>query len=423
LLRAVAAQGYTRPTPIQLHAIPAVLSRRDILAGAQTGTGKTAAFTLPMLQLLSESNSQHRSPRSLVLTPTRELAAQVGESVRTYGRHLPLRSMQIFGGVGMGPQVGQLRRGVDIVVATPGRLLDHAGQHNVDLSMIEFLVLDEADRMLDMGFIHDIRRVIKLLPRRRQSLMFSATYSREIERLAKGLLDDPVRIEVARRNTAAEMVQQLVCPVAKERKHELLSHLIRSGEWRQVLVFTLRPRPRQAERTNQADRGSDSRDRAPADGTSRRQGRGRNAGSSGNKRTPGISPSSGQIQFRGVAPAAPQAPSTGMCIGRTDGPHSSMHDSFERPRLMNIYVGNLAYGVTQDELRGAFGAYGKIESVNLITDKFTGESKGFGFVEMSSNAEAGAAIKGLNETPLKGRNMKVNQAKPRGDRPSRGRRF
>jgi ATP-dependent RNA helicase RhlE len=238
LLRAVVAQGYTRPTPIQLKAIPAVLLRRDILAGAQTGTGKTAAFTLPMLHLLSKSNSQHRSPRSLVMTPTRELAAQVGESVRTYGRNLPLRSMQIFGGVGMGPQVAQLRRGVDIVVATPGRLLDHAGQRNVDLSMIEFLVLDEADRMLDMGFIHDIRRVINLLPRRRQNLMFSATYSREIERLAKGLLEDPIRIEVAPRNTAAEAVEQLVYSVAKERKRELLSHLTLTRGWQQVLVFT-----------------------------------------------------------------------------------------------------------------------------------------------------------------------------------------
>jgi ATP-dependent RNA helicase RhlE len=238
LTRAVAEQGYTRPTPVQLRAIPAILSRRDVLAGAQTGTGKTAAFTLPMLHLLSTSGGRHGSPRCLVLTPTRELAAQVGESVRTYGRHLTLRSMQIFGGVGMGAQVAQLRRGVDIVVATPGRLLDHAGQRNVDLSTIELLVLDEADRMLDMGFIHDIRRVIKLLPRRRQNLLFSATYSHEIERLARGLLDDPVRVEVARRNTAAATVEQLVHPVAKGRKRALLSHLIRSGEWRQVLVFT-----------------------------------------------------------------------------------------------------------------------------------------------------------------------------------------
>jgi len=238
LLRAVAAQGYIRPTPIQLQAIPAVLSRRDVLAGAQTGTGKTAAFALPMLQLLSKSNSPQQSPRSLVLTPTRELAAQVGESVRTYGRHLPLRAMQIFGGVAMGPQLAQLRSGVDIVVATPGRLLDHVRQRNVDLSTIEFLVLDEADRMLDMGFIHDIRRIIGLLPRRRQNLLFSATYSREIEQLAKGLLHDPMRIEVARRNTAAETVEQLVYSVAKERKRELLSHLIRAHGWSRVLVFT-----------------------------------------------------------------------------------------------------------------------------------------------------------------------------------------
>ncbi len=238
LLRAVAAQGYTQPTPIQLQAIPAVLSRRDVLAGAQTGTGKTAAFTLPMLHLLSQSSDRHRSPRCLVLTPTRELAAQVAESVRTYGRHLPLRSLQIFGGVGMGPQVAQLRRGVDIVVATPGRLLDHAGQRTVDLSAIELLVLDEADRMLDMGFIHDIRRLLQLLPPRRQNLMFSATYSYEVEQLAQGLLDDPIRVEVARRNTAAETVAQLVHPVVRDRKRTLLSHLIRSGNWRQVLVFT-----------------------------------------------------------------------------------------------------------------------------------------------------------------------------------------
>jgi ATP-dependent RNA helicase RhlE len=238
LLRAVAAQGYTQPTPVQLQAIPAVLSRRDILAGAQTGTGKTAAFTLPMLHLLSQSEARHRLPRALVLTPTRELAAQVGDSVQTYGRHLPLRSIQIFGGVGMGPQITQLRRGVDIVVATPGRLLDHARQGNLDLSAIELLVLDEADRMLDMGFIHDIRRVIKLLPRQRQNLLFSATYTREIHQLAEGLLNGPQRIEVAGRNAAAETVQQRIHPVAQGRKRELLSHLILSGDWHQVLVFT-----------------------------------------------------------------------------------------------------------------------------------------------------------------------------------------
>jgi ATP-dependent RNA helicase RhlE len=238
LLRAVAAQGYAHPTPIQTQAIPAVLAGHDLLAGAQTGTGKTAAFTLPMLQRLSQSRAASRLPRALVLTPTRELAAQVCDSVRTYGQHLPLRAMEIFGGVGMAPQVAQLRRGVDIVVATPGRLLDHAGQGHIDLSRIELLVLDEADRMLDMGFIHDIRRVLKLLPSRRQNLLFSATYTTEIERLANGLLRDPQRIEVARRSTAAETVAQLMHPVAKERKRALLSHLIRSGEWQQVLVFT-----------------------------------------------------------------------------------------------------------------------------------------------------------------------------------------
>ncbi|NEX21641.1 DEAD/DEAH box helicase [Thiorhodococcus mannitoliphagus] len=238
LLRAVEAQGYTQPTPIQTQSIPAVLSGRDVLAGAQTGTGKTAAFTLPMLQRLSQSKAPGRLPRALVLTPTRELAAQVGESVRTYGQHLPLRAMQIFGGVGMGPQTNQLRRGVDILVATPGRLLDHVGQGNLDLSKIEFFVLDEADRMLDMGFIHDIRRVLRLLPDERQNLLFSATYSREIEQLATGLLRNPQRIEVARRNTAAETVSQLSHPIAREHKRALLSHLIRTGGWDQVLVFT-----------------------------------------------------------------------------------------------------------------------------------------------------------------------------------------
>ena len=238
LVRAVEARGYTQPTPIQIRAVPEVLAGRDILAGAQTGTGKTAAFALPMLQLLQSRPNGDRRPRALILTPTRELAAQVEESFRTYGQHLPLRSAVIFGGVGMQPQVDRLRRGVDLVVATPGRLLDHAGQRTIDLSRIEILVLDEADRMLDMGFIHDIRRVLSLLPKRRQNLLFSATYSKEIEQLANGLLHDPVMIEVARRNTAAETVHQVAHPVEKTRKRELLSHLIHSGGWEQVLVFT-----------------------------------------------------------------------------------------------------------------------------------------------------------------------------------------
>ncbi|MEA3275468.1 MAG: DEAD/DEAH box helicase [Pseudomonadota bacterium] len=238
LLRAVAAQGYANPTPIQARAIPEVRAGKDILAGAQTGTGKTAAFTLPMLQLLNQSPNRTRHPRALVLTPTRELAAQVSESVHTYGKHLPLRSAVIFGGVGMQPQIDRLRRGVDLVVATPGRLLDHAGRRTLDLSRIEILVLDEADRMLDMGFIHDIRRILALLPKTRQNLLFSATYSREIEQLANRLLRDPVLIEVAHRNTAAEGVSQVAHPVEKGRKRELLSHLIHSGSWEQVLVFT-----------------------------------------------------------------------------------------------------------------------------------------------------------------------------------------
>jgi len=238
ILRAVAEQGYTQPTPVLSQAIPVILSGRDILAGAQTGTGKTAGFTLPLLQRLSAAPQNKRTLRALVLTPTRELAAQVGESVRTYGKYLPLKSTVIFGGVGINPQIDALRRGVDILVATPGRLLDHVGQKTLDLGKIEILVLDEADRMLDMGFIHDIKRVLALLPRARQNLLFSATYSDEIRQLADKLLDNPALVDVARRNTAAESVKQVVHRVDRERKRELLSQLITSQEWRQVLVFT-----------------------------------------------------------------------------------------------------------------------------------------------------------------------------------------
>ncbi|MBL3589152.1 MAG: ATP-dependent RNA helicase RhlE [gamma proteobacterium endosymbiont of Lamellibrachia anaximandri] len=240
LLRAVSESGYSEPTPIQRQAIPVILEGRDIMGGAQTGTGKTAGFTLPMLQLLNQhaQGKGQRPVRALVLTPTRELAAQVGESVATYGRHLPLKSTVIFGGVKIGPQINTLRHGVDILVATPGRLLDHVQQKTLDLSKVEILVLDEADRMLDMGFIHDIRKVLALLPNRRQNLLFSATFSGEIKTLADNLLNSPTLIEVARRNTAAETVAQIVYPVDKKRKRELLSYLIGSRNWRQVLVFT-----------------------------------------------------------------------------------------------------------------------------------------------------------------------------------------
>ena len=242
LLRAIDEQGYTEPTPIQSKAIPIILGGKDVMAGAQTGTGKTAGFTLPLLQLLSNNpiKTGRRPVRALVLTPTRELAAQVGDSVKTYGRHLPLKSTVIFGGVKINPQISKLRSGVDILVATPGRLLDHAGQKTVDLSQVEILVLDEADRMLDMGFIHDIRKVIALMPANesRQNLLFSATFSGEIKTLAKRLLNNPEHIEVARRNATAEGIKQVVHPVDKLRKRELLSHLIGSQNWRQVLVFT-----------------------------------------------------------------------------------------------------------------------------------------------------------------------------------------
>ncbi|UYG09390.1 DEAD/DEAH box helicase [Halomonas sp. M4R1S46] len=239
LLRAIDAQGYTTPTPIQRQAIPAVLQGGDLLASAQTGTGKTAGFTLPMLQRLSGGKRPaKRGVRALVLTPTRELAAQVGESVRDYGRHLPLTSHVIFGGVGQQPQVDALRPGLDILVATPGRLLDLHQQGHVDLSRVEILVLDEADRMLDMGFIHDIKKVLKLLPEKRQNLLFSATFSNEIQALANKLLDAPTLIEVARRNTTAETVDQAVYRVDREKKRDLLAHLISAHRWHQVLVFT-----------------------------------------------------------------------------------------------------------------------------------------------------------------------------------------
>ena len=238
LLAAVSAQGYTTPTPIQAQAIPVILKGRDVLAGAQTGTGKTAAFALPMLQLLSSRGGKSRSPRALVLIPTHELAAQVGESIETYGRNLQLRSAVIFGGVDINPQIRRLRLGVDVLVATPGRLLDHAGRGTVNLSQVEILVLDEACRMLDMGFIHDIRRVLKLLPQKRQNLLFSATYTDAVKNLADRLLHLPEVIEVARRNTAAELVTQVIHPVEHSRKRELLSRLIREGDWSQVLVFT-----------------------------------------------------------------------------------------------------------------------------------------------------------------------------------------
>jgi ATP-dependent RNA helicase RhlE len=243
LLRAVHEHGYDIPTPIQVQAIPAVLKGGDLLAGAQTGTGKTAGFVLPMLQRLmavpSKRDARGRiAIRALILTPTRELAAQVEESVRTYGKHVPLTSMVMFGGVGMQPQIDRLRKGVDILVATPGRLLDHHGQRTLDLSHVEIFILDEADRMLDMGFIHDIKKVLAVVPAKKQSLLFSATFSDEIKALADKLLNQPALIEVARRNSTVEAIVQKVHPVGRERKKELLAHLIKTGDWHQVLVFT-----------------------------------------------------------------------------------------------------------------------------------------------------------------------------------------
>ncbi len=242
LLRAVGEQGYSEPTPIQRQVIPAILAGRDVLAGAQTGTGKTAGFALPLLQRLNASpiRNGRRPIRALILTPTRELAAQVSASIRTYGRHLPLQSTVVFGGVKINPQIQRLRRGVDILVATPGRLLDHISQKTVNLSQVEILVLDEADRMLDMGFIHDIRKVLALLPKSsaRQSLLFSATLSNAVKQLSARLLNRPKLIEVTRCNATAARIEQVVHPVDKCRKRELLSHMIGSRNWRQVLVFT-----------------------------------------------------------------------------------------------------------------------------------------------------------------------------------------
>ncbi len=245
LVRAVHELGYTSPTPIQKQAIPAVLAGGDLLAGAQTGTGKTAGFTLPILERLAASRAGHtagtrrtHAVRALILTPTRELAAQVEESVRAYGKYMSLKSTVLFGGVGINPQIDALKRGVDIVVATPGRLLDHMQQKTIDVSHLDILVLDEADRMLDMGFIHDIRRVLAKLPPKRQNLLFSATFSEEIKALADSLLDAPALIEVARRNTTTELVTQRVYGVDRDRKRELLTHLIRENTWFQVLVFT-----------------------------------------------------------------------------------------------------------------------------------------------------------------------------------------
>jgi ATP-dependent RNA helicase RhlE len=238
LLRAVSEKGYTTPSPIQSQAIPAVLSGRDLIAGAQTGTGKTAAFVLPMLQRLTQSEQSGRTPRALVLTPTRELAAQVAESARDYGKYLSLRTAVVFGGVSIGPQINALRSGCDLLIATPGRLLDLAEQRAVDLRNVQYFVLDEADRMLDMGFIHALRRILKLLPAQRQNLMFSATYSEEIRELAKRFLRDPATVEVAARNATADRVEQTVYRVSKDHKRHLLAHLIGNGNWHQVLVFT-----------------------------------------------------------------------------------------------------------------------------------------------------------------------------------------
>ncbi|MCM0613762.1 DEAD/DEAH box helicase [Marinobacter sediminum] len=238
LVRATNDQGYETPSPIQAQAIPAVLSGRDVMAAAQTGTGKTAGFTLPLLQRLAENPRTGKGPRALILTPTRELAAQVHDSVNLYSKYVPTKAAVVFGGVKINPQMIKLRKGVDVLVATPGRLMDLYQQNAVRFNEVETLVLDEADRMLDMGFIRDIRKILALLPAKRQNLLFSATFSSEIRTLAEGLLDNPVQVEVAARNTAAESIKQSVYPVDQSQKTALLSKLVRDNSWEQVLVFT-----------------------------------------------------------------------------------------------------------------------------------------------------------------------------------------
>jgi ATP-dependent RNA helicase RhlE len=240
ILKAVQEQGYSEPTPIQKKSIPTILQQKDVLAAAQTGTGKTAGFTLPMLEILSKRNIKQRQTqvRALVITPTRELAAQVYENVALYSKYLPLTSAVVFGGVGINPQKSKLKNGLDILVATPGRLLDLIGQGSCDLSQVEFLVLDEADRMLDMGFINDIKKILAMLPKKRQNLLFSATFSKSIKDLANKLLNEPILIEVAKQNQSAHNVSQHLHFVDKRRKQELLMHLILENDWNQVLVFS-----------------------------------------------------------------------------------------------------------------------------------------------------------------------------------------
>lgn len=240
IVQAIKEKGYREATPIQIKVIPLIIERHDILASAQTGTGKTAGFTLPLLQVLmnTRKNERRHAVRALILTPTRELAAQVGANVKAYGTHLPFKTQVIFGGVNINEQIRKLQNGADILIATPGRLLDLASQHVIDLSQVEVLVLDEADRMLDMGFIHDIKKILKLMPAKRQNLLFSATFSEEIKKLASGILKNPQTIEVAKQNAPTELVQHIIYPVDNKRKRELLSFLITTNKWEQVLVFT-----------------------------------------------------------------------------------------------------------------------------------------------------------------------------------------
>ncbi len=498
-LQGVLAAGYTTPTPIQAQAIPVAQAGRDLIGCAQTGTGKTAAFVLPLLDRLS-ANRCHRGSRrvrALVVTPTRELASQVEEAIRTYGTFTRLRSLAIFGGVGIQPQLKALRRGVDVVVATPGRLLDHLGRGSIDLSGVEVLVLDEADRMLDMGFIHDVRKIVAAIPARRQTLLFSATMPKPVQALANSILYDPAFVEVGERRNPAETVVQQVCSVAHHQKMDLLFHVLDTEPVENVLVFS-RTKHR-ADRISRklskrgfaatvihSNRTQGQRERAlggfkrgtfkilvatdiaarglDVDGISHvinfntpnqaedyihRVGRTGRAQASGHAITfvakeeerylreierhtgqrlarkvyAGFEHGAGAENGR-VLPSDEERKHAG---GPRDSADANRQQGSRRRRkllfgtqltkterfTMNIYVGNLSLATTEEDLRKAFDEFGQVESVNIIKDKFTGKSRGFGFVELPDSEQAQEAIAGLNGSELGGNILTVNEARPK----------
>ncbi len=502
-LQGVLAAGYSTPTPIQTQAIPIAQAGQDLIGCAQTGTGKTAAFVLPLLDRLaaSQSHGGSRRVRALVVTPTRELASQVEEAIRTYGRFTGLRSLAIYGGVGIQPQLKGLRRGVDVVVATPGRLLDHLGRGSLDLSRVEVLVLDEADRMLDMGFLPDVRKIVAAVPAKRQTLLFSATMPKPVQALANRILCDPAFIEVGERRNPAETVVQQVCSVAAHQKMDLLLHVLYTETVENVLVFS-RTKHR-ADRISRklskrgfastvihSNRTQGQRQRAlggfkrgtfkilvatdiaarglDVDGISHvinfntpnqaedyihRIGRTGRAQASGHAITfvakeeeaflRQIERHTGQRLTRKVYAGFEHGAAAGnervlptyeerkhavntprsADATRQQGHRRRCEPSrsiTQRTKIesitMNIYVGNLSPATTEDELREAFDAFGQIESVNIIKDRDTGRSRGFGFVEMPDTAEAQNAIAGLHGSQLDGKDLTVNEARPRRER-------